>query len=53
MSDSETITIPLERYEKLVEAADWLHALEAAGLDNWDGCDVAKDILAEWEEQEG
>lgn len=29
----------------------FLRALEAAGVGNWDGYDVAKDILDEWENE--
>ena len=30
----------------------WLEALEAAGLDNWDGCEFAHEILLEWLEEQ-
>lgn len=33
----KTITIPLEQFEELREAADRLDALYAAGVDNWEG----------------
>ena len=38
-----------EERDKLLERDAWLCALEAAGVDNWDGWDFAKETLAEWE----
>lgn len=32
-----TITIPNTRYDELVKAEAFLDALEAFGVDNWDG----------------
>lgn len=32
-----TITLFLWRYEELLNAERTLHALESAGVDNWDG----------------
>lgn len=37
----ETITIPKALYEELRDEAQTLHALQAAGVDNWEGYDVA------------
>lgn len=37
-------------YRKLVEARDKLQALEAAGVDNWEGYDYAMEILNDEEE---
>lgn len=48
MSDDigeEFVTIRREEYEELLAAAGWLDALEAAGVDNWDGIDFAREIL--------
>lgn len=42
---SDTITITKKEYEKLKEKRDLLDALEAAGVDNWDGWDYAMEIL--------
>ena len=33
----ETIKITKFAYDSLVEDSNWLHYLEAAGVDNWDG----------------
>ena len=30
--------------KKLEESYDWLQCLEAAGVDNWEGCDMAHEI---------
>ncbi len=37
MSEQETVTIPKEEYESLLKDSDFLSALEAFGVDNWDG----------------
>lgn len=37
MSNSEYVTIPLSEYLSLKEDSDFLAALEAAGVDNWEG----------------
>jgi len=41
----EMITITLKEYEELNEDSNFLQALQAAGVDNWDGHDYAIDIL--------
>jgi hypothetical protein len=41
----ECVTLTREEYNKLLEAKRFLRALEAAGVDNWEGYDIAKDIL--------
>lgn len=46
---NETITIPKSEYDQLLEDQKWLYCLEAAGVDNWDGFDYAKDLLSERE----
>jgi hypothetical protein len=33
--------------EKLQERDNWLNCLEAAGVDNWDGYDIAQDMRDE------
>lgn len=44
---AETITIPLEDYNKMIARLDWLDCLEAAGVDAWDGYDTAKVMYSE------
>jgi hypothetical protein len=41
----EMITIPMARHAELVEAEHLLSALEAAGVDNWEGYDHAMEIM--------
>jgi len=44
---SEEITISKKRYEELLKEERWLRALEGAGVDNWEGYDIAKDYLSD------
>lgn len=37
------VTIPKEEYGELLEDQRFLQALEAAGVDNWVGYDIAKE----------
>ena len=46
------VIIPMARYNELVEAEDKLAALEAAGVDNWDGYDFAMEVLHGEEEND-
>lgn len=48
----ETVTITKEEYENLQERDDFLCALEAAGVDNWDGYGEAYQLLREWYAEE-
>jgi len=43
------VGITNERLEELLKAEQKLCALEGAGVDNWDGYDVAMDMIAEWD----
>jgi len=40
----EKISIPVSEYEDLIKTSRWMNALEAAGVDNWDGIDFAREI---------
>jgi hypothetical protein len=44
MSD---ITIPKAEYENLLADAKMLRALEAAGVDNWEGFEYAQEMFDE------
>lgn len=44
------VTIELSEYEELLEAAAWVSALEAAGVDSWEGYEEAQDIYDEMNE---
>lgn len=42
---SDTITLHIERYNELIESEKILEALQIAGVDNWDGYDIAMEYL--------
>lgn len=44
VGDEEFVLVRKKTYDKLVERDDWLMCLEAAGVDNWEGYDVARQI---------
>lgn len=48
----EQVTISKTVYDGLEEDSQFLHALIAAGVDNWDGYDVAQDIVNGWKEED-
>ena len=49
---AKMVMISQEDYQNFVERDAWLCALEAAGVDNWEGCSEARDILEEWENED-
>lgn len=50
--DLSQITITKKEYERLLKRDEWLSYLEAAGVDSWDGCDVARELYNENEEND-
>lgn len=48
--DDGCVSIPKAEYDRLVERDDFLTALEAAGVDNWEGYSYARRILKGEEE---
>ena len=44
-NDDGTVTISIEEYDELVADAKFLNCLYSAGVDNWDGFDMAKEML--------
>ena len=42
-----TVTLSKDEYQSLLEDSNFLRALEWAGVDNWDGYDLAKEALTE------
>ena len=42
-----TVTITREEYEELLSDAEFLNYLHAAGVENWEGYEVAKEMLEE------
>ena len=43
MKNSDTITISKIEYYKLLDDSNFLRCLEAAGVYDWDGSDLARD----------
>lgn len=43
----ETITITKEEYDRLDKRSAFLDALDAAGVDNWEGYEFAHEIFEE------
>ena len=43
--DEDTVTIPREYFNELIAAANFLDELEAAGVDNWEGYEIAKEQM--------
>ncbi len=41
--EEETVTIKKSEYEDLLNEAKFMRCLESAGLDNWEGYDIAMD----------
>lgn len=39
-----TVTISKEEYDKLISAQNLLNALISAGVDNWEGYDIAVEL---------
>ena len=45
--NEETVTIPKEEYESLLDDQLFLSCLEGAGVDNWDGYEYAREAYDE------
>lgn len=45
--EEEMITVPKKKWDELLKRLSWLHALESAGVDNWQGIDYAYEIFNE------
>lgn len=43
----EKVTISREEYQDLIECKAFLEALEQAGVDNWEGYELARDLYQE------
>ena len=48
----DTVTISKEEYESLLEDSEKLSALEAAGVDSWEGYDSAMELVGDMEDME-
>jgi hypothetical protein len=44
MEEFNTVEINAEEYYDLLDRDAWLSALEAAGVDSWEGIDTAREI---------
>lgn len=49
--EEETVTISKKEYDELVDAAMWADALDAAGVDCWDGYDFAQERYADFKKE--
>ena len=45
------IDIDRKTYDELVKDQLMMRALEACGLDNWEGYNIALDLLEKWKEE--
>lgn len=48
-TSKDVILISMARYDELAEDSDFLNALQAAGVDNWEGYGFAQDMMEEGE----
>lgn len=46
MSD-ETITISVEKFDELLAAQNFLEALLGCGVDNWEGYEMAQEMVSD------
>lgn len=51
MDNNGIVTITQEEYDNLVKDSEWLGWLEAAGVDNWEGYDYARELRSEAEDE--
>ena len=47
MSDEQTVTITQSEYDSLLEDSRFLNALRSAGVDNWEGYEIAQEMVEE------
>lgn len=50
--DDGYITIPWVDWVQIQDNIKWLAALEAAGVDNWDGIDYASELYNDYRDDE-
>lgn len=46
-----TITITVKEYSYLKEMAEWGEALNQSGVDNWEGCSYAHELIEQWNQE--
>jgi len=44
---AETITITVEQFNQLIADQNFLEALRGAGVDNWEGYDIAQEMMSD------
>lgn len=49
-SGGETVTISKDEYEELVEDSRFLDCLLGAGVDSWEGWDIAHELMEAYSE---
>lgn len=49
--EEELLPVSKKRLQELEEKELWLSALQCAGVDNWEGCEYAEELLHEWEQE--
>lgn len=47
-AEEDTVTISQGEYRELKDDQNFLRALQAAGVDNWEGYDEAVEAFHEW-----
>ena len=50
--DKDQMVITKKEYWRLRGREEFLESLEQAGVDNWDGCDLAYDIREQWAKED-
>ena len=45
INEDGTVTLTRKEYDELEEAQAFLICLEGAGVDNWDGYEIAQDVM--------
>lgn len=49
---TDTISIPRAEYESLKRQAAFLAMLQIAGVDNWEGYDIAREMAGPWDDDD-
>ena len=52
INSKSSINIQIDDWIDILNRLQWLDALEAAGVDNWEGIDEARNIYAKWGEED-
>lgn len=52
MTNKPVVIVDVDRYNELVDNERWTMALEAVGVDNWEGYDEALRLYHQYKQQE-